>query len=152
MGVLSRWKENQSEVPVIMISGHGTIKIAVEATQHGHYDFLQNPPQLNRPPTSLRYDLKNHALQRENRQMRTQLTEAYETIGESPAIKHIKSVVEKVANSNSRVLITGENGTGKELIARALHSNSRRMTGKFVDVNCAAIPAELLESEIGRAS
>jgi len=148
MEVLSRLKENQSEVPVIMISGHGTIKIAVEATKLGAYDFLEKPPDLNRLLISVRNALKNHALQRENRQIRTQLTEAYEIIGESPAIKHIKSVVEKVANSNSRVLITGENGTGKELIARALHSNSRRITGKFVDVNCAAIPAELLESEL----
>src|SRR5690625_410637 len=113
MDVLSRLKENQSEVPVIMISGHGTIKIAVEATKLGAYDFLEKPPDLNRLLISVRNALKNHALQRENRQIRTQLTEAYEIIGESPAIKHIKSVVEKVANSNSRVLITGENGSGK---------------------------------------
>lgn len=148
MEVLSKLKERENEVPVIMISGHGTIKIAVEATKLGAYDFLEKPPDLNRLLISVRNALKNNALQKENRQIRSQLTEQYEIIGNSTGIKQIKSVVAKVANSNSRVLITGENGTGKELIARALHNNSQRITGKFVDVNCAAIPSELLESEL----
>lgn len=148
MEVLSTLKEGKNEVPVIMISGHGTIKIAVEATKMGAYDFLEKPPDLNRLLISVRNALKNSALQKENRQIRSQIKGQYEIIGDSPAIHQIKSVVEKISGSNSRVLITGENGTGKELIARALHSNSRRITGKFVDVNCAAIPSELLESEL----
>lgn len=146
--VLEEIKKRKKDLPVIMISGHGTIKIAVEATKVGAYDFLEKPPDLNRLLISIRNALKNSALAKENEQIRTQLQEETNIIGRSPAIERIKKLIDKVALSNSRVLVTGENGTGKELVARSLHSKSRRATYKFVDVNCAAIPAELLESEL----
>ncbi len=148
MEVLEKIKEQRNELPVIMISGHGTIKIAVDATKSGAFDFLEKPPDLNRLLISVRNALNSSELIRENRQIRTQLHGQTELIGNSPAIGRIKKLIEKVAPSNSRVLITGENGTGKELVARAIHHNSNRASKKFVDVNCAAIPAELLESEL----
>lgn len=146
--VLSEIKKRQQDLPVIMISGHGTIKIAVEATKYGAYDFLEKPPDLNRLLISIRNALKNSELHQENRQIRQELHGVVEIIGESSAIRSVKRMIEKVAPSDSRVLITGENGTGKELVARSLHNKSRRASKKFVDVNCAAIPAELLESEL----
>lgn len=146
--VLSEIKKMEKDLPVIMISGHGTIKIAVEATRSGAYDFLEKPPDLNRLLISIRNALKNSELHRENRQIRQELHGVVEIIGESPAIQSVKKMIEKVAPSDSRVLITGENGTGKELVARSLHEKSKRAAKKFVDVNCAAIPAELLESEL----
>jgi DNA-binding NtrC family response regulator len=146
--VLSEIKKRQQDLPVIMISGHGTIKIAVEATKNGAYDFLEKPPDLNRLLISIRNALKNSELHHENRQIRKELHGVVEIIGESPAIESVKKMIEKVAPSDSRVLITGENGTGKELVARSLHNKSKRAANKFVDVNCAAIPAELLESEL----
>jgi len=146
--VLSEIKKRQQDLPVIMISGHGTIKIAVEATKNGAYDFLEKPPDLNRLLISIRNALKNSELHQENRQIRKELHGVVEIIGESPAIESVKKMIEKVAPSDSRVLITGENGTGKELVARSLHNKSKRAANKFVDVNCAAIPAELLESEL----
>lgn len=148
MEVLPKIKELKKELPVIMISGHGTIKIAVEATKSGAFDFLEKPPDLNRLLISIRNALNSSELIRENRQIRTQLHGHTELIGDSPAIGQIKKLIEKVAPSSSRVLITGENGTGKELVARAIHNNSTRASKTFVDVNCAAIPAELLESEL----
>lgn len=146
--VLQEIKKLDNELPVIMISGHGTIKIAVEATKMGAFDFLEKPPDLNRLLISIRNALKSSALSKENKQFRSQLEIDTNIVGESPAINKIKKMIDKVAVSDSRVLITGENGTGKELVARALHNKSRRATHKFVDVNCAAIPAELLESEL----
>ncbi len=146
--VLEKVKEMKPELPVIMISGHGNIKIAVEATKTGAFDFLEKPPDLNRLLISVRNALKSSELMKENRQIRTELYGDTEIIGESAAIVRIKELISKVAVSNSRVLITGENGTGKELIARSIHDNSNRASKKFVDVNCAAIPAELLESEL----
>lgn len=146
--VLSEIKKMEKDLPVIMISGHGTIKIAVEATRSGAYDFLEKPPDLNRLLISIRNALKNSELHRENRQIRQELHGVVEIIGESPAIQSVKKMIEKVAPSDSRVLITGENGTGKELVARSLHEKSKRAAKKFVDVNCAAIPSELLESEL----
>ncbi|TVR19227.1 MAG: sigma-54-dependent Fis family transcriptional regulator [Balneolaceae bacterium] len=148
MEVLPKIKELRKELPVIMISGHGTIKIAVEATKSGAFDFLEKPPDLNRLLISIRNALKSSELIRENRDIRKQLHGHTELIGNSPAIGQIKKLIEKVAPSSSRVLITGENGTGKELVARAIHNNSTRASKTFVDVNCAAIPAELLESEL----
>lgn len=146
--VLEKVKELKPEIPVIMISGHGTIKIAVDATKKGAFDFLEKPPDLNRLLITVRNALKSSELMRENRQIRTELHGAKEIMGESPAIKQIKKTIETIAPSNSRVLITGENGTGKELVARSIHNLSRRSSKKFVDVNCAAIPGELLESEL----
>lgn len=146
--VLSEIKKREKDLPVIMISGHGTIKIAVEATKNGAYDFLEKPPDLNRLLISIRNALKNSELHRENKQIRQELHGAVEIIGESPAMRSVKRMIDKVAPTDSRVLITGENGTGKELVARSLHNNSKRAVKKFVDVNCAAIPSELLESEL----
>lgn len=146
--VLENLKELKPEVPVIMISGHGTIQIAVEATKNGAFDFIEKPPDLNRLLTSVRNALKSGELMQENREIRKELHGRTDIIGESPAIKGVKKMIKKVAASNSRVLITGENGTGKELVARAIHNRSNRASRKFVDVNCAAIPADLLESEL----
>lgn len=146
--VLEKLKQTKPEIPVIMISGHGTIKIAVEATKFGAFDFLEKPPDLNRLLTSVRNALKSGELIQENREIRKELHGSTEIIGESPAILKVKKMIKKVAASNSRVLITGENGTGKELVARAIHEKSKRASKKFVDVNCAAIPPDLLESEL----
>ncbi len=146
--VLEKIKEMYSELPVIMISGHGNIKIAVKATKSGAFDFLEKPPDLNRLLISVRNALKSSELIRENLQIRTELYGDTEIIGSSPSMLKIKELIKKVAPSNSRVLITGENGTGKELVAKAIHNQSRRANRKFVDVNCAAIPADLLESEL----
>ena len=146
--VLEKIKETNTELPVIMISGHGNIKIAVEATKTGAFDFLEKPPDLNRLLISVRNALKSSELIRENQQIRTELYGDTEIIGSSPSMLKIKELIEKVAPSSSRVLITGENGTGKELVAKAIHNKSRRANRKFVDVNCAAIPSELLESEL----
>lgn len=146
--VLGKIKQVKQELPVIMISGHGTIKIAVEATKTGAFDFIEKPPDLNRLLVSVRNALKSSELARENRKIRSELTGAGEIIGSSPIIEQIKKTIEKVAPTSSRVLITGENGTGKELVARSIHNQSKRSAKKFVAVNCAAIPSELLESEL----
>lgn len=146
--VLEKIKKIAPELPVIMISGHGTIKIAVEATKLGAFDFLEKPPDLNRLLISIRNGLNSSELIKENKQIKSELYGSTEIIGSSPAIQGIKKLISKVAPSNSRVLITGENGTGKELVARAIHDQSERATKKFVDVNCAAIPTDLLESEL----
>ncbi|MEX0647662.1 MAG: sigma-54 dependent transcriptional regulator [Balneolaceae bacterium] len=146
--VLKKIKEIKPELPVIMISGHGTIKIAVEATKTGAFDFLEKPPDLNRLLISVRNAISSSELIRENREMRSELHGAKEIVGHSSGINQVKQIIEKVAPSNSRVLITGENGTGKELVARSIHDKSQRASKKFIDVNCAAIPSELLESEL----
>lgn len=146
--VLEKVKEIKPELPVVMISGHGTIKIAVEATKMGAFDFIEKPPDLNRLLISVRNALSTTELMEENKRIRTELNEISEMVGESSAIDHIKETVGKVAPSTSRVLITGENGTGKELVAKWIHEKSKRAAKKFIDVNCAAIPSELLESEL----
>ena len=146
--VLQKAKESRPELPVIMISGHGTIKIAVEATKIGAYDFIEKPPDLNRLLISVRNALSRTELVAENRRMRTELHGVHEMVGESSSMQKVKNTIEKVAPSTSRVLITGENGTGKELVAKWIHEKSNRSGKKFVDVNCAAIPKELLESEL----
>lgn len=146
--VLEKVKELKPGLPVIMISGHGTIKIAVQATKMGAFDFIEKPPDLNRLLISVRNALSRNELIEENKRIRTELNNVTEMVGESPAISRIKKTIEKVAPSSSRVLITGENGTGKELVARWIHEKSQRASKKFIDVNCAAIPAELLESEL----
>jgi two-component system, NtrC family, nitrogen regulation response regulator NtrX len=146
--VLENIRENGSDVPVILVSGHGTIEIAVEATKKGAFDFIEKPPDLNRLLVSIRNALENKKLLNENRQMRSKLHGVQEIIGTSPQIEEIKKTIDKVAPSQSRVLITGENGTGKELVALWIHEKSQRCSGPFIDVNCAAIPSELLESEL----
>ncbi|MEP5834103.1 MAG: sigma-54 dependent transcriptional regulator, partial [Balneola sp.] len=136
------------EFPVIMISGHGTIDIAVEATKMGAFDFLEKPPDLNRLLLTVRNALSQQDLAKEVRQIRKKLPKIQEIIGESKAITKIKKMIDKVAPTQSRVLITGENGTGKELVAKWIHEKSPRSGEVFVEVNCAAIPADLLESEL----
>lgn len=146
--ILSKLKETNHHFPVIMISGHGNIEIAVEATKKGAFDFIEKPPDLNRLLVSVRNALDQHRLSEENRNIRSRLPKVPEIIGQSDAIRQIKRTIDKVAQSNSRVMVTGDNGTGKELVARWIHEKSSRCSGPFVDVNCAAIPSELLESEL----
>ena len=148
MEILSRLKDEQYHFPIIMISGHGNIEIAVEATKKGAFDFIEKPPDLNRLLVSVRNALDQHRLSEENRNIKSRLPDVPNIIGESDAIKNIKKTIDKVAQTSSRVMITGENGTGKELVARWVHEKSDRSNGTFVDVNCAAIPADLLESEL----
>lgn len=145
---LKKLRESGYDFPVIMISGHGTIEIAVEATKMGAYDFLEKPPDLNRLLISVRNALSKQDLEREYKQIKKKLPKPQQIIGESKPIEKIKSLIEKVAPTQSRVLVTGENGTGKELVAKWVHEKSPRSAGPFVEVNCAAIPSELLESEL----
>lgn len=145
---LKRLREAGSEFPVIMISGHGTIEIAVESTKMGAYDFLEKPPDLNRLLLTVRNALSVQELAKEVQQIKQKLPKLQEIIGDSKAISKINSMIDKVAPTHSRVLITGENGTGKELVATWIHEKSSRKNGPFIEVNCAAIPAELLESEL----
>lgn len=148
MEVLEKLRNAGRNFPVIMISGHGTIEVAVEATKMGAFDFIEKPPDLNRLLVSVQNALDRRQLAKENKSIRSKLPQVPDIIGESSAIAKIKQTIDKVAPTNSRVLITGENGTGKELVARWIHEESRRRNGAFVDVNCAAIPSELLESEL----
>ena len=146
--ILPRIHDIDGAVPVVMISGHGTIDTAVEATRKGAWDFLEKPLDTDRVLLTLRNALERRGLTRENERLRTEVETRHEIVGESPAIRAVLERVEKVAPTDARVLITGENGTGKELIARALHRLSPRAGGPFVEVNCAAIPSELIESEL----
>ncbi|WP_138429262.1 sigma-54-dependent transcriptional regulator [Fodinibius saliphilus] len=148
MEILSKLKENNYHFPVIMISGHGNIEVAVEATKKGAFDFIEKPPDLNRLLVSVRNALDQYRLSEENKTMKSRLPKVPEIIGQSDAIKKIKKTIDKVARTNSRVMVTGENGTGKELVARWIHEKSNRSNGPFVEVNCAAIPADLFESEL----
>ncbi|NVJ21126.1 MULTISPECIES: sigma-54-dependent transcriptional regulator [Myxococcus] len=144
---LARLTELKPELPVIMMSGHGTIDTAVKATQLGARDFLEKPIARERLLVALRNVLKHQAAMEELRELREQLGR-YDMVGSGPAMQRIFSLIQRTAPSEGRVLITGENGTGKELIARALHQNSRRKANPFVKLNCAAVPHELIESEL----
>ncbi|MBZ4398664.1 sigma-54 dependent transcriptional regulator [Myxococcus sp. AS-1-15] len=144
---LARLTELRPELPVIMMSGHGTIDTAVKATQLGARDFLEKPIARERLLVALRNVLKHQAAMEELRELREQLGR-YDMVGSGPAMQRIFSLIQRTAPSEGRVLITGENGTGKELIARALHQNSRRKASPFVKLNCAAVPHELIESEL----
>jgi len=144
---LARLTELKPELPVIMMSGHGTIDTAVKATQLGARDFLEKPIARERLLVALRNVLKHQAAMEELRELREQLGR-YDMVGSGPAMQRIFSLIQRTAPSEGRVLITGENGTGKELIARALHQHSRRKGGPFVKLNCAAVPHELIESEL----
>jgi two-component system nitrogen regulation response regulator NtrX len=146
--VLRRLREYDAHAQVVMISGHGTIQTAVEATQLGAYDFLEKPLDTDRILLTLRNALQQLELAVENTRLRAEVEARYEIVGSSKAVKAVIDRIEKVAPTPARVLITGENGTGKELVARAIHDLSPRARGPFVEVNCAAIPAELIESEL----
>ncbi len=153
MEVLKTVAEERPELPVVMISGHGTVETAVESTKLGAYDFIEKPPDLNRLLLTVRNALDRSTLETENRRMRQTLTERQSDdltpiIGDSEAIAQIKHTIDRVAPTEARVLITGENGTGKELVARWLHRKSNRHEAPMVEVNCAAIPSELIESEL----
>jgi two-component system, NtrC family, nitrogen regulation response regulator NtrX len=148
MEVLQRAKEQGITTTFIMFSAHGTTEMAVDATKMGAYDFLQKPPDLNRLLITLRNALDNNLLVRETKTLRKKVSQKYDMIGESAAIREVKEVIEKVAPTDARVLIVGPNGSGKELVARWLHEKSHRAGGPFVEVNCAAIPTELIESEL----
>ena len=138
----------ESDVPVIMLSGHGTIETAVEAIKKGAFDFIPKPPDLNRLLITLRNALDRKNLATENKVLKKAVKTQYQMIGESAPMLEVKDMIEKVAPTNARVLITGENGTGKELVARQLHELSPRSNGAFIEVNCAAIPSELIESQL----
>ncbi|MDO9553224.1 sigma-54 dependent transcriptional regulator [Rhodonellum sp.] len=132
----------------IMISAHGSIETAVEATKKGAFDFISKPPDLNRLLLAVRNALDKKNLVSETKVLKKKLSQKFDMVGESPAIKQVKETIEKVAPTEARVLITGPNGTGKELVAHWLHSKSNRSDAPFVAVNCAAIPSELIESEL----
>ena len=138
----------KKELPVIMISGHGNIEVAVKATRIGAYDFLEKPLSLERVILSSKRALERGALERENKDLKDNLTKKWKLIGESPSLKALRAQIEMAAQSNSRVLITGESGSGKELVARLLHGMSSRSGRPFVELNCAAMPYELIESEL----
>jgi DNA-binding NtrC family response regulator len=138
--------QQTTDAPVVMISGHGTIETAVEAIRKGAYDFIAKPLDLNRLLITLRNAMDKSRLVTETKALKRKVSKQYEMVGESPAISKIKDMIERVAPTDARVLITGENGTGKELVARWLHEKSNRAEGPFVEVNCAAIPSELIES------
>ena len=138
----------ESDVPVIMLSGHGTIETAVEAIKKGAFDFIPKPPDLNRLLITLRNALDKKNLTTENKVLKKAVRIQSQMIGESAPMLEVKDMIEKVAPTNARVLITGENGTGKELVARQLHELSPRSQGPFIEVNCAAIPSELIESQL----
>jgi len=146
--VLGRLRELDPTAIVVMISGHGTIATAVEATQRGAHDFLEKPLDTDRVLVTLRNALKTVALEREVRSLQAQVEQHYEIVGSSSAIRGLIERIEKVGPTTSRILITGENGTGKELVARAVHRLSPRRDKPFIEVNCAAIPSELIESEL----
>jgi two-component system nitrogen regulation response regulator NtrX len=145
---LRRLRALDPDAVVVMISGHGTIQTAVEATQLGAYDFLEKPLDTDRVLLTARNASSHIQLQEENARLKQSIESHYEIVGESPAIRALLQMIEKVGPTPARVLITGENGTGKELVARALHRRSPRAHRPFVEVNCAAIPGELIESEL----
>ncbi len=136
------------EIPFIMISGHGDLDTAVNTMRLGAFDYISKPPDLNRLLTTVRNALDRQELVVENKKLRKKVSKNYEMVGESDAISVIKEMIEKVAPTEARVLITGANGTGKELVAHWLHEKSERSGGPFIEVNCAAIPSELIESEL----
>ncbi|TNE78762.1 MAG: sigma-54-dependent Fis family transcriptional regulator [Bacteroidetes bacterium] len=146
--LLPKLIEQAPDTPVVMISGHGTIETAVEATKKGAYDFISKPPDLNRLLITLRNAVEKQNLVVETKILKRKVSKTKEIIGESPAIQKIMDTIDKVAPTEARVLVTGENGTGKELVARWIHEKSNRANGPLVEVNCAAIPSELIESEL----
>lgn len=145
---LTRATEKSPDVPVIMISGHGTIETAVDAVKKGAYDYVAKPPDLNRLLITIRNALDKNNLTKETRVLKRKVNRVQEMIGDSEPIMRIKETIEKVAHTDARILVTGENGVGKELVAKWIHEKSNRANGPLVEVNCAAIPSELIESEL----
>jgi two-component system nitrogen regulation response regulator NtrX len=145
---LDKAREANPDVPVIMISGHGTIETAVEAVKKGAYDYISKPPDLNRLLITIRNAMDKTNLVAETKVLKRKVSKVEEMIGESGPIIKIKETIDKVAPTDARILITGENGVGKELVARWVHEKSNRASGPLVEVNCAAIPSELIESEL----
>ncbi len=148
MEVLQLAREERPDTPFIVISGHGNIETAVEAVKKGAYDYISKPPDLNRLLITVRNAMDKKSLVAETKQLRKRISRGYEMIGSSDAMLHIQETIAKVAPTDARVLITGENGVGKELVARRIHELSNRANGPLVEVNCAAIPSELIESEL----
>ena len=146
--VLERTQKIKPEIPILMISGHGDLDTAVNTMRMGAFDYISKPPDLNRLLNAVRNALDKKSLVVENKQLKKKVDKNYEMIGESNAIIHIKEIIEKVATTDARVLITGANGTGKELVAHWLHEKSERHKSPLIEVNCAAIPSELIESEL----
>jgi len=146
--VLQKINETSPDIPVIMISGHGNIDTAVEAIKKGAYDFLEKPLDLNRLLITLRNAVDKSKLVTQTQVLKNKVSKMYEIVGESEPIKMVKEMIDRVAPTEARVLITGANGTGKELVAHQIHEKSSRAKGPFVEVNCAAIPSELIESEL----
>ncbi|MBS1614046.1 MAG: sigma-54-dependent Fis family transcriptional regulator [Bacteroidetes bacterium] len=146
--VLDKLQGTDCDTPIIMISGHGSVENAVEATKKGAYDFISKPPDLNRLLITVRNAMDKASLVTETKVLKRKVGKTREIIGESPAIIKIKETIERVAPTEARVLVTGDNGTGKELVARWLHEKSNRHNGPLVEINCAAIPSELIESEL----
>jgi DNA-binding NtrC family response regulator len=146
--VLQKIFEFTGDLQVIMISGHGTVDSAVEAIKKGAYDFIEKPLDLNRLLITIRNAMDKTSLITETKILKKKVGQKYEMIGSSPAMIRVKEMIDRVAPTDARILITGGNGTGKELVARQLHDQSNRTSGGFVEVNCAAIPSELIESEL----
>ena len=146
--VLEKAKKIKPEIPFVMISGHGDLDTAVNTMRLGAFDYISKPPDLNRLLNTVRNALDRKVLVVENKRLKKKVSKNYEMIGESDAITHIKEMIEKVASTDARVLITGPNGTGKELVAHWLHEKSDRSSSALIEVNCAAIPSELIESEL----
>ena len=148
LATLARLRERQVDAQVVLISGHGNIESAVRAIKMGAFDFVEKPLSLDKTVLVVRNALRQHRLEAENRALRARVDRKHAMVGESYAMRQLREQVAMAAPTNGRVLIYGENGTGKELVARAIHESSRRRTGAFVEVNCAAIPEELIESEL----
>ena len=146
--VLEAVKNIKPQIPIVMISGHGDLDTAVNTMRLGAFDYISKPPDLNRLLNTVRIALDSKELVVENTRLKKKVSKNYEMIGQSKAIEHIKEMIEKVAPTEARVLITGPNGTGKELVAHWLHQKSERSSGPLIEVNCAAIPSELIESEL----
>jgi two-component system, NtrC family, nitrogen regulation response regulator NtrX len=145
---LEKAKEANPDIPIIMISGHGTIETAVEAVKKGAYDYISKPPDLNRLLITIRNAMDKTSLVAETKVLKRKASKTQEMVGASAPIIKIKETIEKVAPTDARILITGENGVGKELVARWIHEKSSRVAGPLIEVNCAAIPSELIESEL----
>ncbi|MEN9598454.1 MAG: hypothetical protein RL596_765 [Bacteroidota bacterium] len=148
MELLQKLKETGNDTPIIMISGHGSIETAVDAVKKGAFDYISKPPDLNRLLITIRNALDRTSLVQETKVLKRKVGKVQEIIGKSAAIQKIKETIDKVAPTDARVLVTGENGSGKELVARWLHANSLRSNAPIIEVNCAAIPGELIESEL----
>lgn len=146
--LLEEVKKIKPEIPMVMISGHGDMETAIQAMRLGAFDYISKPPDLNRLLNTVRNALDRKQLVVENKILKKKVSKNYEMIGESEAINHIKVMIDKVAQTEARVLITGPNGTGKELVAHQLHEKSERAAFPLIEVNCAAIPSELIESEL----